>query len=300
MRIYKIFMKLMSKHLKFHLALPLGVGIVVEALIAWRQHPSANSVSSLALAGAGSYVAIFLTFLFSAGYLIQKEAKPPWDNILTETLDEVLSDATSVFATCTIPLEEWFHPYTQQYLSYIVKYKVTGKVPRQERVLLFRRDKDLVKAREQYLDGQYAKPLADIHRNYGIPLGFLRRKEIDEILETFQLVGQAAAWKNHKVRNQDGISEQQSDGAISTLDFALVTRDNNRVIVITFDKTGDTIKLVPIEDQPEEQAKGQSRVRPYQILQDKIVKKVFNDSKVNPQHNFAAFSGACGSATRFK
>ena len=112
MRIYKIFMKLMSKHLVFHLLIPLGLGVAVETSIAWREAPDANPLINLGdFAHGGPYIAILVTFLFSAGWLIQKEARPPWDNILTETLDEVLSDATDIFATCTIPLEDWFPLY---------------------------------------------------------------------------------------------------------------------------------------------------------------------------------------------
>lgn len=289
MRIYKIFMKLMSKHLVFHLLLPLAVGFVFEAFIAFYGHPFRDGLRHLALAGGTSYLPIFLTFLVSAGWLIQNEAKPPWDNILTETLDEVLSDATDVFATCTIPLKEWFHPYTQQYLSYIVKHNVNGKSLPQKRVLLFKEQEDLAKAREQYLDGQFAKPLADIHRNYGIPLGFLRPNEMDEILEGFRLIAEARSWKKPNARDHEASEQQERDGTISTLDFALVTHPGNRITVITFDKTGDIYKLVPIEDPVQ--------VKPYETLRDKIVTRVFNQKGANPQHNFSAFSGACGSAT---
>lgn len=117
MSIYKIFMKLMSKHLLFHLVLPLIVGVAVEIFIAWYRDPSHFALREYLISKerVGFYLGIMVTYLCIAGWFVHKDAAPPWDNTLTATLDRTLKDAISFFATCTIPMEKWFDPYTQQY-----------------------------------------------------------------------------------------------------------------------------------------------------------------------------------------
>jgi hypothetical protein len=254
MSILRILWKLMSKHLLYHLVLPLIFGLTVEAVIAWRRDPSSFELLEYLFSTEriGLYAGILIAYLGIALLLVQKEAKPPWDNTLTEQLDQVLKGATGFFATCTIPMKQWFDPYTQQYFSHIVKHQLnTGAFP-QQRVLLFTRRGELAKAKEQYLDGHYAKPLAEIHKNYGIKLGFLDRSQINEI---------------------------RSRIVCPKLDFALVNYPNSRR-VYTFDKRGAKIKLAVLSTP--------KQIAPFEVLIDAIKQKVFDASgELNPEHKFA-------------
>jgi hypothetical protein len=58
-------------------------------------------------------------------------------------LDVRRTGVVDFFATCTIPLEQWFDPDTQKYLSDLVKHKYENNL-RQNRVLMFKREIDLL------------------------------------------------------------------------------------------------------------------------------------------------------------
>ena len=108
------------------------------------------------------------------------------------------------------------------------------------------------------------------------------------MLQDFDVSGEAISWKKSRAQNKER-SGTGRHGTITTLDFALVTHATGSSTVITFDKSGDIYRLVPIQDQ--------NMVKPYEGLREKIEAKVFNQKGANPQHNFSAFCGACGSAT---
>lgn len=252
MSIIRIFWKLMSKHLLFHLVIPLIVGLCVEAYIARRHNPSSFELLGYLFSNErfGLYAGIFLTYVVLALWLVNDEARPPWDNTLTEQLDEVLKGATGLFATCTIPMKQWFDPYVQQYFSHLVKHQLNGGFS-QQRVLLFTRRGELAKAKEQYLDGHFAKPLKEIHDNYGIKLGFLDRKEINQI---------------------------RSRIVCPKLDFALVNYPDSKK-VYTFDKRGAKIKLTVLSTP--------QQIAPFENLVNAIKEKAFDASgELNSEHKF--------------
>ncbi|MDX6576826.1 MAG: hypothetical protein QOE96_2779 [Blastocatellia bacterium] len=293
--IYKIFLKLMSRHLWFHLLVPLIVGVGVEILIAWapwHQPPSGISLHEYLISPEriGLYAGIFVTYLLIAGWLVNKEAKPRMTRATLTILDDTLKDATTFFATCTIPLRGWFEPYTQQYFSHIVRRRLAEPEFVQERVLLFLREGDLKKAREQYLDGLYANPLAEIHRNYGIDLGFLRRAEINEVLAKDAIdkvkLGcyprwiawwpTAAQWHLSRKRRIRG------------LDFALITHvdvtTHQKVITVyLFSKKHEIIVL--------DKVKGPDKVKPYEDLIEAIRAKVFEGGRLDRNHDFSQYVG---------
>jgi hypothetical protein len=295
MDIYKIFLKLMSRHLWFHLLVPLIVGIGVEILIAsapWHQPPSTVSIREYLIAPEriGLYAGIFITYLLIAGWFAKKEAKPRMTPATLKTLDDTLGKATTFFATCTIPLKGWFEPYTQQYFSHIVKRRLSEPEFLQERVLLFFREGDLEKAKEQYLDRLYASPLAEIHSNYEIKLGFLRRAEINEILANDEIdkttlgcyprwIGwwpKAAQWCLLRKRRIRG------------LDFALITHEDlitheEMITVYLFSKKHEIIILDKVQ--------GPEKVKPYEALIKAIKAKVFEGRNLARDHDFRLHVG---------
>ena len=300
MSYWKVFLKLMSRHWKSHLGFPLIVGVVVEPMIGFLFLKDRTLgdyiVSREGFISHISIIGIIITYLCVAVWYIHKDAKTPWTNKSGEQLNEVLTGATSFFATCTIPLEQWFHPDTQKYFSDLVKRKLPDNKLPQHRVLLFKETADLSAAQEQYLDAFYSKTLVSIHQNYEIPLGYLEPDEIGIILKKFTLKGQAALWENLKVRAQIDLSKEsrdptcdklqdekdtskrkESDWTISTLDFAVVGNGKDQYKVYTFDKSGDYIKLEVLKDP-----------NPYVNLRNEIRTEVFNNRGLsNAAHSFA-------------
>jgi hypothetical protein len=156
---------------------------------------------------------------------------------------------------------------------------LAGKKFPQHRVLLFKEDRELVEANEQYLGAHYSKSLAEIHRNYEIPLGYLKRNEILDIVKNFNLTDRAAGWNN--LNDETDRSTETHNETISTLDFGLIGYGENQYKVYTFEKTQDSIKLSVIDE-----------AQPYLTLRNEIRKRVFNNRGLpDANHNFAAYCG---------
>jgi hypothetical protein len=309
---WKVFIKLMSKHWFSHLGVPLMVGIIVEISNGWaalRGRPisevGAHLVSRQGVISHIGIGSLIITFLFVAVWRVHKDTKSGWTNESGEQLNEVLKGVTSFFATCTIPLEQWFHADTQKYFSDLIKHNLRGDKFPQHRVLLFRNDGDLEDAKQEFLDLFYSKNLVAIHKNYEIPLGYLRPREIGNILNDFKLEGVAASWEKLKAqyqreapkeeskgpilttnesRDAPDASKKESERTISTLDFAVIGFGKDQHKVYAFDKTGDYIKLDVIETT--------EGVRPYLNLRKEIWARVF-DGRVLPDahHDFAVHCG---------
>ena len=265
MGIYKIFLKLMSRRLLSHLIAPLIFGVGFEILIAWGiawYHGSTISLREYLISPErfGLYGGILVTYLIIAGVNVHREARSPWQKEETERLDRTLKDATSFFATCTIPLKEWFEPYMQQYFSQMVKHQLANQDFRQERVLLFFKDSQLADAKTQYIDGLYARPLCMIHQNYGIKLGYLKPAEIEAILTELKC---------------------------SNYDFAFVTRKNPPLeTVLLFEKKGQLLKLKRLVKEDE--------IKPYRDLMEAIKATASEHGtspgqlELNEDHDFCA------------
>lgn len=280
---WKVFGKLMSTNWKSHLAFPFIVALLIEPISGWLSLKD-QSVGQFIFSREGlvshvSIISIIITYLGIAVLYVQKETKASWSDVSGEQLKDTLKDATSFFATCTIPLEQWFDPDTQKYLSDLVKQKFEHGLS-QNRVLLFKKEIDLLAAREQHLDEYHAKTLVSIHHNYQIPLGYLKPEEIGSILNNFTLKDKAAEWEKLKTM----VGGEGRRGTISTLDFGLVKDDRDRHKVYTFDKTGDYVEMVVIDDS--------KQVQPYLNLRDDIWQRVFDERNLpNVDHDFAVYCG---------
>ena len=258
MSIYEIFMKLMSRHLLSHLIAPLVLGVIVEIVFASIHQGSIVNFRDYLISWErfGLYAGILVSYLLIAGWFVNREATEPWRRSETDKVEDTLKDATDFFATCTIPLKSWFEPNVQQYLSHIVKGQLAGQKFRQQRVLLFFKDSALDNAKTQYLDGLYAKPLAELHKNYGITLGFLRPEEVNAILDECDCPSR---------------------------DFAFVTHENPPYeTVYLFKKERHQVKITRLK-KPDD-------VASYKKLVDAIKQKVFvpGTDQLNVEHDFYA------------
>lgn len=280
---WKVFGKLISTHWKSHLLFPFIVALFVEPALGWAslKHQSVGEFifSREGIVSHLSIVSIIVTYIGVAFWDVHKHTKASWTNVSGEQLKVALEGAIDFFATCTIPLEQWFDPDTQKYLSDLVKHKYENRLP-QHRVLMFKSHMDLLAVNQQHLSQYDARILVSIHQNYGIPLGFLRPDEIGSILNNFDLKGKALEWENLKTMTGPG-----GRGTISTLDFALLTDAQGDHKLYTFDKTGDYIELVVIEDKRE--------VQPYVKLRDDIWQVVFDERNMPNvvDHDFAVYCG---------
>ena len=279
---WRVFAKLVTTHWKSHLATPFIIALLVEPVwggVSLKDQSLPQFIFSReGLVSHLSILTIIVTYLVITVLSVQKETKASWTDVSGEQLREALRNAVSFFATCTIPLEQWYEPDTQTYLSDLVKEKYENRLP-QNRVLLFKREEDLLAVNQQHLDQYYAKPLVRIHHNYKIPLAYLKPDELGGILNDFTLENKAARWEKLKTMSGPG-----RRGTISTLDFALVKDSQGRHSIYTFDKTGDYIELIVIKDS--------KTIQPYINLRNDIWQLVFDETNLpNVDHDFAVYCG---------
>lgn len=275
MSIYRIILKLFGRHLVYHLLIPLIAGLSVELLIfrfaGGGELPDMGSVVDYLFSSErlGLYGGIVATYLLIAGYRLRKETMLQMGKGQIATLDDALKNATSFFATSTIRLREWFEPNVQEYFSHIVKCHLQRQDFQHERVLLFFTKGDVKDARERYLDGHYAKPLAEIHRNYGIKLAFLQRSDIQLILDTLSFEDKKALgcyprWLQWWVVGAEWYLRRRR--RIRSLDFAFV-RYETSATVFPFSKKGDLLTLRKYD--------GSARVEPYERLMAAIRERIY-------------------------
>lgn len=180
---WRILRRILRRHVTHHLLIPLIVGLAVDILIAYSfthhlQHWNELKKYLLSVERAGLIGGIFVAYFLVMYFVVKEETSISIDPRDREVLRENLEDATSFFALNTIAVREWFGPAAQEYLSEIEKYHKKAGGFRHERVLLFFRRKDYADLVTPYLDYHYAHALVQMHKNYGITLAFLERKDI--------------------------------------------------------------------------------------------------------------------------
>ena len=189
---WRILRRILRRHVTHHLLIPLIVGLVVDIVIAYsfthhvqRWHELKHYLLSVERAGliGGIFVAYFLVMYF----VVKEETSISIDPGGRGVLRENLEDAVSFFALNTISIREWFGPAAQEYLSEIEKRRTNADVFRHERVLLFFSRKDYVDLVTPYIDKHYTDSLVQMHKNYGITLAFLERKDIFGILASLSV-----------------------------------------------------------------------------------------------------------------
>ena len=273
--IWKILRRILRRHLFLHLLIPLVVGLCFHILTA--RFMSGRSWDELWAA-----LLTWESFLFVAGiifayfvvmyYLIRKETSIRIGADDLAVLDGGLTTARNYFATSTIDMKEWFDPISQVFLASITKQKLRpGWSFHDERVLLFFRRADIDSLYSPYLDGYYAQRLAEIHKHYGIPLAFLERSEIFEILETLPWEQRKAigcyprriAWLGGGILRRIRLSRIRR--SLRELDFALVEDTAGTKCVLKVSKQGQNVRIRCIKG---------NAVEPYARLVELIKERV--------------------------
>lgn len=188
--IYPILRRIFRRHAKFHLLIPLGVGVIVEAVYSLL----AGTVTWSTLRGhllsgdrIALYAGIVCAYVLVIGILVKSETSIGIRRLELNTLAEKLHDATSIMAVGTLTFEEWFEPAVQVYFTTLLEPKMAMTSLRYERVLLLPSRSALNDLNSDYLDGYHAKCLIDIHRRLGIKLSFLEWIDIRAILSALDV-----------------------------------------------------------------------------------------------------------------
>lgn len=281
---FRVIRKIIQRHFKYHLLIPLIVGLVVEygsELLEQRYHGVFSSLLPFApvVGIVGAYLAVtYIIFIHDTRIGIER--------ITSLKLERALKDATGFFGVGAIGLREWFEPSPQVYLATIMKRKIDNPAFIYNRVLIFSESafKDL---RSQYLDGYYAKSLIEIHKAHEIGLGYLRPKEMDEIMATFDLaegkaIGYYPPWlpewlRKVTPRNWRRIGNRRL--ALAVVEYG----DDNRFM--PFSKRGVVVDVSEIADSITDEA----RKNAFHKLMIGIKDKVFEGPEIEAEHDFALF-----------
>jgi hypothetical protein len=176
-----------KKHLLYHLIIPLIGGIGVEALVhelVAEDNIIASAWGLFVFRALILIVGVTLSWLLVMFLLIGHETRKNLSRRNLMRLEKRLNTATGYYGVSIIHLADWFEPGSQLYLAKLLKRKLEVDNFEHDRTLLFFSNRELENARVDLTDERhYAKCLAFMHRDFGIPLSFLKRQEIFEILK---------------------------------------------------------------------------------------------------------------------
>lgn len=291
---WKILFRICKEHLALHLAIPLFMGLVFNAVVAHflRHHGWALFARDL-LSGDNLIFAagVMITYAFIMYRQIKKETAVTISGNDLAVLEEELETASNYFATGAIGVKEWFDPVAQEFLSIILKRKLRDRNFCDERVLLIANKNDMAALDFQHLDGYYAERLVDIHVNCGTPLGFLGPSEVREVLgelspEDWQKIRAFPRW----FTVLPGWTLKRTPRswftsfAVRQLDFAFLTHkgDPRKTTILLVTKEGENLSIRKVD---------QARAAAYAQLVTLIKKRVHKTDADPPQidagHDFA-------------
>jgi hypothetical protein len=228
--------------------------------------------------------------------LIKNETSIRLRRLDIEILKDTLSTAKSFFATSTIPFKEWFDPVSQIYFSTIINRQFQDTTFYHARVFLFFKESDIKNLDSVYLDGYYSKCIADMHLNYNIPAGFLKRDEILNILgrlieEDKKALGCYRFWIPYWVSWRQGrrvkkIYLSRLRCRPDRLDFAFVELLDGSKCVLHVSKHGQDVRIEKIEEV--------NRVSPYENLITAIKNELYlsgsSPLRIQVEHDFTKLS----------
>ena len=202
-----------------------------------------------------------------------------------------LANATSYFATSTIGMKEWFDPISQVFLACIVKQKYQLSGFNDMRVLLFFGMREIGDLNAPYLDGYYARRLADLHIHYGTPLAFLNREEIFSALsklsfDEMKMLGCYPRWlrwlPDWLLKH---ISLNRMHIRIPELDFAVVEGEDKAMSVLLVSKCGESVHVSRVTES--------THVSAYMKFVENINQFIFKGGKrgaqIDEKHDFIKF-----------
>ena len=290
MSIWRILLTRLRKHSIYHLIIPLAGGIIVEALI---ERFIGENNTLVSLTGPSWFrtlslvSGVFVSYLVIMYFLIRKETEKRIPEVARAKLQDTLDAAKSYYGVSIIPLTEWFDPGIQVYLAKLLNRKLEPDDFEHERTLLFFSNREYQNANLPLMDEEhYGKCLALMHADCDIPLSFLKRREIFEILdhlsvEDKEALGCYPRWTNWRVLSFfRKLPLRWLRHRIKQLDFGVIVRPNHPTRVLRVSKHGDDVCI-------KEEIKGDA-AQPYIRLVELIKDKVYDSetNKLLAEHDF--------------
>ena len=288
--VWRILLTRLRKHSIYHLIIPLAGGIIVEALIE-RFIGENNNIVFLTgptwFRTASLVAGVCVSYLVVMYFLIKKETRKRIPEMARAKLQDALDVAKSYYGVSIIPLTEWFDPGIQVYLAKLLNRKLEPDDFEHERTLLFFSNREYENANLPLMDEEhYGKCLALMHADCDIPLSFLRRNEIFEMLDELSIeeneaLGCYPRWTNWRpLRFFRKLPLRWLRRRINELDFGVIVRSNLDKRVLRVSKHGDDVCI-------KEEIKGQA-AQPYiklvQIIRDRVYDPETN--KLRAEHDF--------------
>jgi hypothetical protein len=290
---FRVIRKIAQRHFFLHLLIPLAVGLLIEyrlnefVVFVW-SHGGRTVFEKLK--NPAPVLGVVGTYLVVMYFVLRRETAIGMERIRSTRLEEALKDATGFFGVGAIRLREWFEPSPQVYLATIMKRKIEkikkGEDFTYDRVLIFSKSafRDLD---SQYLNGYYAKALIDLHDAHGIGLGYLEPKEMDLIMEGFEVdEGKAIGYYPRWLPDWLLKVTPRSWRRIWNRRLALaVVYYGEKKRFLPFSKRGVIVDVGEIADAITDE----DRNKAYEKLVSNIKDKVFEGSNIKAEHDFRKF-----------
>jgi hypothetical protein len=272
--------RILGKHFVYHMAIPLAVGVLAEAIVIRAGGKTWTFVLGdlFTAQHAVPVIAIILAYWIVMVLIITVEGSTPFESSNYTKVEQQLQHATSYFALCDIPMREWFEPGAFKYFSLLASWqKASGGTFKYERVIVFTTDTQKRNAEATVLDRYHAEALATAHRRLGIPMGWLGPGELRAILSKSTPADQMLflrippAWRRLPARWRRWPV---------TLDYAVIDRPSGKAVII-----------VPFKKREAAVLEG-DEAAPYIRLAETIRGKVFEqDGTLRLDHDFPRLIG---------
>ncbi len=275
--------RIFAKHILYHMAIPLVVGALFEFVytkmsksISFGQAVSEMTASQHIVPVLGVLVAYLVVMYF---ILSRETESVPYNPYNIGAVDDHLSEATGYFAVNQVHLRDWLTPGGFRYYSLLLRKKrrveEAGKAFQYQRVMIFASEREYNDALTQALDRPHAWALAQSHRDFRIPLSYIKPEEFRTLLDAIPQDDRAAflkpqAWPKWLIK----LIGYRRCTWMFHFDFALIERPGGDIVLLA--PTGkENVRIV--RDQ---------RVKVYEQLIDKIKDIVHSEGRVRGDHEF--------------
>lgn len=290
--IWGIIFDRLKKHSVHHLIIPLIGGFAVE----WLVHQFVETVfghdekvtkfvGTLSFRFSILVLGVGISWLVVMFFMIWHETNKRVEENALAILDENLKKAIGYHGVSVIRLTEWFDPALLLYVTRLMRRKLEANNLHHERTLLFFSDREEEKSKVEMTDEYYyGRCLARMHLDLRIPLSFLTRNDIFDLLEdagdeekrTLCLYPRWTNWRFLKQVQKVRLRHLRS--RIPSLDFALVTNSDGTTTVLQFSKHGEKVNIKPETSK--------EKIKPYEDFITKIRGVVYESDRLRASHNF--------------
>jgi hypothetical protein len=290
--IWGIIFDRLKKHSVHHLIIPLIGGFAVEWLvhqliekIFGHNEEVARIVSTLSFRFSILVLGVGISWLVVMFFMIWHETNKRVEENSLAILEENLKEAIGYHGVSVIRLTEWFDPALLLYVTRLMRRKLEANNLRHERTLVFFSDREEEKSKVEMTDEYYyGRCLARMHLDLRIPLSFLTRKDIFNLLEEAEEEEKRALclyprWTNWKfLKRAQRFPLRRLRLRIPSLDFALLTNTDGSKTVLQFSKHGEKVDI-KAETTKE-------KIKPYEDLITRIRGVVYESDRLRASHNF--------------